>query len=72
MKNIISLIVQSDSRGGSRAAATSKMKRFVMIVNGCMPLTIITPRSALDVAAALDLPLNSEQEYQAKNTKEVT
>ena len=72
MKNIISLIVQSDSRGGSRAAATSKMKRFVMIVNGCMPLTIITKRSALDVAAALDLPLNSEQEYQAKNTKEVT
>ena len=44
-------------RGGSRAAATSKMERFVIIVNGFQPLTIITKRSILDVAAALDLPL---------------
>ena len=44
-------------RGKSRAAATSKMERFVMIVNGFQPLTIITKRSILDVAAALDLPL---------------
>ena len=29
-------------RGGSRTAATSKMERFVMIVNGWKPLTIIT------------------------------
>ena len=29
-------------RGGSRAAATFKMERFVIIVNGCKPLTIIT------------------------------
>ena len=35
------------SRGGSRAAATSKLK----------PLTIITKHSILDVAAALDPPL---------------
>ena len=41
-------------RGGSRAAATSKMERFVIIVNGFQPLTIITKRSILDVAAALD------------------
>ena len=41
-------------RGGSRAAATSKMERFVIIVK---PLTIITKRSILDVAAALDPPL---------------
>ena len=41
-------------RGGSRAAATSKMERFVIIVNGWNPLTIITKRSILDVAAALD------------------
>ena len=46
-------------RGGSRAVATSKMKRFVIIVNGWRPLTIITKRSILDVAAALDLPLGS-------------
>ena len=44
-------------RAGSRAAATSKMERFVIIVNGFQPLTIITKRSILDVAAALDLPL---------------
>ena len=44
-------------RGGSRAAATSKMERLVIIVNGFQPLTIITQRSILDVAAALDPPL---------------
>ena len=44
-------------RGGSRTAATSKMERFVIIVNGWKPLTIITKRSVLDVAAALDPPL---------------
>ena len=41
-------------RSGSRAAATSKMERFVIIVNGWKLLTIITKRSILDVAAALD------------------
>ena len=45
------------TRGGSRAAATSKMKRFVIIVNGLQPLTIITKRSILDVPTALDPPL---------------
>ena len=44
-------------RGGPNAAATSKMEHFVIIVNGFQPLTIITKRSILDVAAALDLPL---------------
>ena len=48
-----------NSRGGSRAAATSKMERFVIIVNGFQPLTIIIKRSILDVAAALHPPLNS-------------
>ena len=43
--------------GGSRTAATSKIERFVIIVNGWKPLTIITKRSILDVAAALDPPL---------------
>ena len=41
-------------RGASRAAAASKMERFVIIVRGFKPLTIITKRSILDVAAALD------------------
>ena len=45
------------TRGGSRAAATSKMECFVIIVNGRKTLTIITKRSILDVAAGLDPPL---------------
>ena len=45
------------TRGGSRAAATSKMEHFVIIVNGWKQLTIITKGSILDVAAALDPPL---------------
>ena len=44
-------------RGGSRATATFKMECFVIIVNGFQPLTIITKRSILDVAADLDPPL---------------
>ena len=50
---------ENKSRGGSRAAATSKMEHFVIIVNGFQPLTIITKRSILDVAAVLDPPLKS-------------
>ena len=45
------------NRGESRAAATSKMECFVIIVNSWKPLTIITKRSILDVAAVLDPPL---------------
>ena len=44
-------------RGGSRTAATSKMERFVIKVNGWKPLTIMTKRSILDVVAVLDPPL---------------
>ena len=47
-----------DIRDGSRAAATPYMERFVIRVNGFQPLTIITKRSILDVAAALDPPLD--------------
>ena len=47
-------------RGGSRTAATSKMKRSVIIVNCWKPLTIITMRSILDVAAVLDPPLGMQ------------
>ena len=46
-----------ETRGESRAAATFKMKHFVIIVNGYKPLTIITKSSILDVAAVLDPPL---------------
>ena len=45
-------------RGESRTTATSKMERFVIIVNGWKPLTIVTKRSILDVAAVLDPPLH--------------
>ena len=45
------------TRCGSRAAATSMMERFVIIVNGFQPLTIITKCSILDVVAVLDPPL---------------
>ena len=45
--------------GGSRASVTSKMKRFVIIVNGWKPLIIITNHSILDVAAVLDPPLTT-------------
>ena len=47
-------ILNAPSRGGSRTAATAKMERFVMIVNDWKPLTIITKRSILHVAAVLD------------------
>ena len=46
-------------RGRSRVVATAKMERFVRIVNDFQPLTIMTKRSILDVAAALDPPLQS-------------
>ena len=41
-------------RSGSRTAATSKMERFVIIVNSFLSLTIITKRSIMDVAEVLD------------------
>ena len=44
-------------RGGSRTAATSKVKHFVIIVSDFQPLTIITKCSILDVAVVLGLPL---------------
>ena len=44
-------------RGGSRTTATSKIERSVIIFNDWKPLTVITKRSILNVAAALDPPL---------------
>ena len=66
LKNIPAILLQKFAcfqkmnvvtRGGSRAAATSKMECFVVIVIGFQSLTIITKHSILDVAAALDPPL---------------
>ena len=54
------------TRGGTRAAATSKMARFVIIVNGFQLLTIITKRSSLDVAAVLDPPLVTRSILETK------
>ena len=42
------------NRNGYRAAATSQMESFVIIVNGWKPLTIITKHTILDVVVALD------------------
>ena len=65
IKNFIFCAVQTTihTRGRSRAAATSKMERFVIIVNGWKPLTIITKRSILDVAAAVDPSLIPEPRF---------
>ena len=55
-----------DIRGGSRTATTSKMERFVIIVNGFQSLTIITiitKRSILDVATVLNPPLDMNDEF---------
>ena len=54
---ILSKFYNATFTGGSRAAAASKIERFVKTVNGWKPLTIITKRSILDVAAVLDPPL---------------
>ena len=53
------IVISTIYRRGSRTAAISKMERFVIIVNGCKPLTIITQHSIVDVAAALDALLIS-------------
>ena len=42
------------------------MERFVIIVNGFQPLTIITKRFILDVAAVLDPPLFSYPSFMAQ------
>ena len=42
------------------------MERFVIIVNGSKPLTIITKRSILDVAAVLYQPLTVVDDFLTK------
>ena len=63
---VLSYIFNAANRGGSRTAATSKMERLVIIVNGFQPLTIITKRSILDVATVLDPPLAKLVQYGVK------
>ena len=48
------------ARGRSGTAATSKMERFLIIVNGWKPLTIITKRSIFHVEAVLDPSLTAK------------
>ena len=50
----LGLIYNKTIRGGSKTAAASKMKLFVIIVNGFQAFTINTKCSILDVAAVLD------------------
>ena len=44
------------------------MERFVIIVNGFQPLTIITKCSILDVAAVLDPPLEMLYSWEQVKT----
>ena len=46
------------------------MERFVIIANGFQPLTIITKRSILDVAAALDPSLDSVSDRYSEEFSE--
>ena len=57
-------------RGGSRTAATSKMRRFAIIVNGFHPLTIMAKCPILDVAAALEPPVSIKQSLSSKGVSE--
>ena len=56
--NIKFLETPTKCRSGSRTAGTSKVKLFVIIVNGFQPLTITTKGSPLDVAAVLNPSLD--------------
>ena len=70
----IQIFLTAKCWGGSRTAATSKMERFVIIVNGWKQLTIMTKRSILDVAAVLGPPLICEirvRSFSARCTRTV-
>ena len=57
---------QSESRGGSRTAATSKVELFGIIVNG-----FIAKSSSLDSAAVLDPPLKIIQFFNFPCSKSI-
>ena len=54
---VLRFVQRCPNQRRTRTAATSQMDHFVITVNGSKPLTIITKRSILDVAAVLDPPL---------------
>ena len=60
--NSVQCYLVHEIRGGSRTAATSRMMRFVIIVNGFQPLNIITKHSILDVAAVPNPLLEMKRE----------
>ena len=66
----LTFCTQLNISGGSRTAATFKMERSVIIVNDFKPLTVITKRSILDVAAVLDPPLNMKLHQLLKRLSE--
>ena len=66
-RNVTKLRFINNSLIMTRTAATSKMERFVIIVNGFQLLTIITKPSILDVAAVLDPSLKTK--YIKNNKK---
>ena len=59
---------ENSNSAGSKIAAASKIKCFVIIVNGFQPLTILTKRSILDVAAVLHPPLSNVKFLGKKNS----
>ena len=67
--HVMFVLMGSLYRGGSSTAATFKVKRFVIIVNGWKPLTITTKRSILNVAAVLDPPLRLSDFYATQYLK---
>ena len=67
--HVMFVLMGSLCRGGSRTAATYKVNRVLIIVNGWKPLTIITKRSILNVAAVLDPPLRLSDFYATQYLK---
>ena len=63
----MAIAVYIDTRGGSGAAAVSGMECLVTVVNGFQPLAIVTKHSILDVAAALDPPLDTKHSLSHDN-----
>ena len=59
-KAFLTCFGEIEARGGSRTAAASKMKLFVIVVKGFQSLTITTKRSILDLANVLDPPLEMD------------
>ena len=66
-KCISNALNDTEPRGVSRTAATSKVELIVIIVNGWKPLTIITKSSTLHAAAVLDTSLEPNARSKLDN-----